>query len=370
MEGALEMSGNSRTLQKYVAREYLKIFGLTLSSLVLIYVIVLFFQKMDVFIKNRAPLYLILEYLLYKVPEAAFQWTLPYAVLLATLLTLGMLSRHSEITAMKAGGVSLYRITTPLLLIALLLSFISFLGNEHLVPLTNQKVRYLLNVRVRGETPSGFFKNYKIWYHSDHRIINIQLLDPENRVLKGFTLYQFDHRFRCIQRIDAREAKWSDGRWWLSEGTVRDFDESGSIRTTRFLEMEYPLQEDWESLRAIERHPKEMSYSHLRQYIEKIRASGYDATRYLVDLYSKYSYPLLNFIMVLIGIPFALKTGRSGGIALSVGLSVVIGFAYGVTFYIFVSFGKSGVLPPLLSAWTPTVLFGLAGLFTLMSIRQ
>jgi lipopolysaccharide export system permease protein len=359
-----------RTIQQYVVREYLKIFGLTLSSLILIYVIVLFFQTVDTFIKYQAGFSLIFEYLLYKIPEVAFQWTLPYAVLLATLLTLGMLSRHSEITAMKAGGISLFRITIPLLFIALLVSFISFLGNEHLVPLTNQRGRFLMEVEVRRKKPSSFFKNYKIWYHSDHRIFNIQLLDPEKKILKGFTLYQFDHQFRCVQRIDVREVKWADGKWWLSDGAIRDFDESGSIRTTRFEEMEYDLQEQWDSFQAIERQSTEMSYTELRNYIQKIQTSGYDATRYLVDLYSKYSFPLLNLIMVLIGVPFALKTGRSGGVALSIGVSVLIAFAYGLTFYIFLSFGRSGVLSPLLSSWTPTLLFGLAGIFTLMSIRQ
>lgn len=359
-----------RTLQRYVLREYLKILSLTLSSLILIYVVVLFFQKIDDFIKYQAPFYFIFEYLLYKVPEVTFQWTLPYAVLLATVLTLGMLSRHSEITAMKAGGVSLYRITLPLLLLALMVSVFSFLGNEYLVPISNRRGQYLLSVEVRKEQPSSFFKNYKIWYHSDHRIYNIQLLDPEKKILKGFTLYQFDQNFRCVQRIDAREAKWREGKWWLYDGATRDFDESGSIQTTFFEEMEYALAEHWEAFQTIERKSREMSYSELRTYIHKIQSAGYDATRYLVDLYAKYSYPLLNLIMVLIGVPFALKTGRSGGVALGIGISVLIGFAYGVTFYVFLSFGKSGILSPLLSSWTPTLLFGLTGIFTLMSIRQ
>ena len=359
-----------RTLQRYVVSEYLKIFGLTLSSLILIYVLVLFLQKIDIFIKHRAPLHLIFEYFLYSIPEVTFQWTLPYAVLLATLLTLGMLSRHSEITAMKAGGISLYRITLPLLFIALIFSFLSFLGNEYLVPFTNQRVRYLFFVEVRKEEPSTFFKNYKIWYRSDRRIFNIQLLDPRQKVLEGFSLYQLDHSFRCIQRIDAREAKWVNGKWLLYDGARRDFDETGSIRMIPFQEMEYALPENWESFQTIDRQSEEMSYTELRTYIQKIQSAGYDATRYVVDFYSKYSRPLLNLIMVLIGIPFALKTGRSGGVALSIGLSVMIGFAYGVTFYIFLSFGRSGILSPLLSSWTPTLLFGLAGIFTLMSVRQ
>jgi lipopolysaccharide export system permease protein len=271
---------------------------------------------------------------------------------------------------MKAGGVSLYRITLPLLFIALIISFFSFLGNEYVVPFANQRVRYLVSVEVRKEQPTSFFKNYKIWYRSDHHIFNIQLLDPQKKVLEGFTLYQLDDSFRCIQRIDAREAKWVNGKWWLYHGATRDFDKDGSVRMIPFDEMEYSLPESWESFQTIERKSEDMSYTELRAYIQKIQSAGYDATRYVVDFYSKYSYPLLNLIMVLIGVPFALRTGRSGGVALSIGLSVMIGFVYGMTYYIFISFGRSGILSPLLSSWTPTLLFGLAGILTLMSVRQ
>lgn len=364
------MIESHRVLHRYVIREYLKIFSLSLSSLLLIYVIVLFFQKVDLFVKYEAPFHLIFLYLLYKIPEVIFQWTLPYGVLLATLLTLGTLSRHSEITAMKAGGVSLYRITLPLFFIVLFISLCSFLGNEYLVPLTNHKTRYLLSVQLRKEPPASFFKNYKIWYRSDHHIFNIQLLDPKKKALKGVTLYEFDDRFRCLQRIDASEVKWINGKWKFYDGSVRDFDEEGSIQTTPFRELEVSLAENWESFEGIERQSREMSYTDLRTYIQRIQAAGYDSTRYLVELYAKLSYPFLNLIMILIGVPFALKTGRSGGVALSIGISVLIGFAYGVTFYVFLSFGKSGVLSPFLSAWIPTLLFGLAGIFTLMSIRQ
>lgn len=357
-------------LSRYVTREYLKVFCLSLTGLIFIYVVVLFFQKVDLFIKHQASFWLIFEYLLYKIPEVIFQWTLPYAVLVATLLTLGTFSRHSEITAMKAGGVSLYRITIPLFIIALFVSFFSFLGNEYIVPLSNQKTRKLLSVKVRKEEQTSLFKNYKIWYHGDRGIFNIQLLDSKEKVLKGLTLYQFDDQFRCTQRIDAREAKWMDGKWKLYRGAIREFGEGGTIRTIPYAELELNLSENWDSFQKIERKAGEMSYTELRDYIQKIQVSGYDATRYLTDLYAKLSYPFLNLIMVMIGIPFALKTGRSGGIALGIGVSVMIGFLYGVTFYVFLSFGKSGVLPPLLAAWSPTFLFGLAGIFTLTSIRQ
>jgi lipopolysaccharide export system permease protein len=123
-------------------------------------------------------------------------------------------------------------------------------------------------------------------------------------------------------------------------------DESGSVRMTSFEEMDFPMKKDWESFQRSGWDSDEMSYAELRTYIQNIQTSGYDATRYLVDLYSKLSYPLLNVIMVLIGIPFALKTGRSRRVALSIGISVMIGFLYGIVFYVFISFGKSGIHPP------------------------
>ncbi len=364
------MFESHRVLHRYVIREFLKIFALSLGSLILIYVVVLFFQKMSLFNRYQAPFYLMFEYLLYRIPEATFQWTIPYAALLSTLLTLGMLSRHSEITAFKAGGISLYRITLPLIFIVLVISFLSFLANDYLVPFTNQETRYLLDVKVRKEPPASYFRNFKIWYRSDHRILNIQLLDPEEKVLKGFTLYEFDDQFRCVQRVDAREARWAGEKWRLYDGATRDFDESGSVRMTSFDEMDFPLKEDWGAFQKSTWDSDEMNYAELRAYIREIQASGYDPTRYKVALYSKLSYPLLNVIMVLIGIPFALKTGRSGGVALSIGISMIIGFIYGIVFYVFISFGNSGILPPIFACWIPTFLFGLAGIFTLMSIRQ
>lgn len=364
------MSKRFQILHRYLLREFLKIFSLSLSTLILIYTIVLFFQKVNLFIKHQAHVSLIFLYLLFKIPEIVFQWTLPYGILLSTLLTLGILSRHNELTAMKAGGVSLYRIVWPLFMVSLLVSFCSFLGNEYLVPLTNQKTRYLLSVQVRKQEATSFFKNYKIWYRSDQRIFNIQVLDSKEKVLKGVTFYQFDDQFRCVERVDAREVKWVDGKWKFLNGAIRKFEDDGTIRLIPFTEKEYSLPEDWYSFQNIERESKEMSYTDLRNYIQKIKLSGYDPTRYLVDLHAKLSYPFLNLVMVLIGIPFALRTGRSGGIALNIGMSVMIGFAYGITFYAFISLGKSGILPPLLSAWIPTLLFGSGGIFTLMSVRQ
>jgi lipopolysaccharide export system permease protein len=364
------MLRSHRILHQYVIQEFLRILGLSFSGLILAYVVILFFQKMPLFVEKKASASLMIEYLLYKIPEATFQWTLPFAVLLSTLLALGLLSSHSEITAMKAGGISLYRITLPLLFFSLVASLCSFLGNEYIMPPAAQSAQYLLDVRVRKEESTTFFKKNKIWYHGDNQIFNIQFIDSKKNVLKGFTLYQFDDTFRCIQRVDAKEAKWDNTKWTLVDGAVRDFEDNGSTRLTPFTEKDFPFKETWESFQRVKVDPDRMGYSDLVAYIEKIQSAGYDSTRYVVAKYAKIAYAFMCLVMVFIGIPFALKTSRSGGIAVNIVISVVIAFAYGVTFYIFISFGKSGVLPPLLAAWTPTLLFSLAGVFTLMSVKQ
>ena len=364
------MLRSHRILHRYVIQEFLRILVLSFSGLILAYVVILFFQRMPLFVEKKASAVLMVEYLLYRIPEATFQWTLPYAVLLSTLLALGLLSSHSDITAMKAGGISLYRITLPLFLFALIASVCSFLGNEYVMPQAVQNAQYLLDVQVRKEESVNPLKNYKIWYHGDNQIFNIQLIDSKENVMKGFTLYQFDDSFRCVRRIDAKKVKWDNARWILIDGEVRDFDEDGSIRVTPFKEKEFQFKETWESFQKVKVDAEKMGYSDLAAYVEKIRSAGYDSTRYVVAMHAKLSYAFMSLVMVLIGIPFALKSSRSGGIAVNIVISVVIAFAYGVTFYIFISFGKSGVLPPLLAAWAPTLLFCMTGVFALMSVRQ
>lgn len=358
------------TLYRYVFLEFMKVFALSVTSLIFVYIIVLFFDKLTTVSRYAAPVYLIFEYLLYKIPEVLFLWTLPYGVLLSTVLTLGTFSRNSEITAMKAGGISLYSIVLPLLFVAFVVSLFSFFGKEYLVPFANQKSNYVVDVKVKKEKYVGYFKNFKIWYRSDHRIFNIQLLSDKEKVLKGLTIYELDDMFHCSRRIDAQEAKWENGKLRLYHGALRNFDTPDSIQNVPFTEMDLPLQETWDSFLNIEGKPEDMSYSQLHSYIQKIRAAGYDATRYVVDLHGKLSLPFLNLVMVLVGIPFALKTGRSGGTALNIGISVIVGFSCGVTFYVFIVLGRYEVLPPFIAAWVPILLFGLAGIFTLMSVRQ
>jgi lipopolysaccharide export system permease protein len=352
-----------------MSREFIIIFLASIGAFNVIYLVIDFFESVKKFLEYDAPMGLALQYYLCKIPIITFQ-TLPLAVLLSTLVTLGILSRHMEITAMKANGISLYRITRPIILISLVIALVTFFGNEYLAPYGHQKSEHIMNVEVRKRDPKVSFKNLNIWYREDDAIYNFQAFDPERNSLKGITVYLFDKDFRLLQRVDAHDAIWNRDRWVFNEVTIRKFQGRKSMTVENHHQMDFFMDITPENLRKVEKDTEDMGYSELKRYVRRLQKTGYDATKYVVDLQIKLSFPIVNLIMVLIGIPFALKTGRTGGFAAGIGISLAIGFIYWVLISVSRAFGHSGILPAFLSAWSPHLLFGGAGLVALLSIRQ
>jgi lipopolysaccharide export system permease protein len=358
-------------LSRYIVREFLKLFFLWVISFFLIFFVVELFERINVVIVNKAPAYLILEYFLYYTPLFLTQ-TLPFATLLAALITLGVLARNNEIVAMKAHGVSTYRIMLPLLLLAASITAFIFVGTETIVPYATRKAGYIWSVKIKGEEERAFFELNKIWYRGEDVIYNIRLLDPKKDVLKGVTIYYFDGAFNLRQRVDAREARWNGNGWTFYEVNMRNFLPEAEVVRETYDEKDIPIPEKPEDFKKGMQDPNEMTYRELKEYVEKLKSDGYDPTRYVVDLHTKVAFPFLTLIMVLIGSPLALAAsqGRGGGIAQGVGLSIVIGFVYWMAFAISVAMGHAGTLPPFIAAWAPNVFFGLIGGFIVESIHQ
>jgi lipopolysaccharide export system permease protein len=358
-----------KILRRYICREFLKIFLLSMSAFILIYLVVDFFSRMDTFLEHKAPPTLVFLYYLYQVPGIGLQ-IFPLGILIATLLGLGILSRNNEITAMKANGISLYRIAFPLLILGILASGLCFIANELIVPFSKRQADNILLTEIRKKPRKTFIRNYKVWYRSRNAIYNFQVFNPEKDTLEGITLFEFDDNFKLKRRVDAKKALWRGDAWHFYDVTIRDFDKREAIKTTRFEEEVIPIPETPDVFKEEQKDTEEMGYYDLQRYIRKIEMGGYDATRYTVDLYAKLSYPFACLIMVFIGIPFSMKAPRSGGVALSIAMSIVIGFLYWITLNLSLSLGHSGYFPPQLSAFAPHALFGLAGVYALISMRQ
>ena len=358
-----------RIISRYVAKEYTKVLLICFASVATIYLLAHFLGKLDDFIEYKATPSLVGTLLLLRIPRIYYE-VLPIVVLLGTIITLGMLSRNNEIIGLRSGGISLVRLLVPILTVTSLLIFCSFLDGEWGVPYSNQRMHYLNDVALKKRSPILALKNNRIWFRaSENSFCNIQKVRPESSLLQNVTLYTFNNDFTLQSRVDAERVTWEKEQWVTEEGTEWLFSNSGAIEEERRFQGSFPLAPSLEEIIDVEKSPKEMGYKELRDYIRILKRTGYVTTPYQVDLYAKISYSAISLIMILIGIPFALNFNRRGGIALSIGLSLGIGFLYWVMFSVGISLGYAGFIPPLFGAWAVNILFGIAALLWTLRIR-
>ena len=320
------------------------------------------------FLSNNASFYQILSYFFFKIPLIISQ-TMPASVLLSSLLTFGILSKHSEIVAMKANGVSLYRTSFPVIIISIIVCILSFLFNEFITPYTNQKAEYIKLVEVQKRKNLGSFKQNQMWYKSKDAIYNFKMFDPDTNTLKGVTVNYLNSDFQLSMRIDAKKAKWKDGKWVFHNLLITRFPAGDFPSFERITSKIIDLPEDPSDFKIVQRDTEKMGYLELKDHIKRIQSEGYDATQYLADMYGKIAFPLVSIILAIIGTSFSLRSERSGGVAQSIGAGILIGFSYWVVFAFALSLGRSGTLPPFLAAWIANIIFGSAATVMFLRVR-
>lgn len=352
------------TLQRYVQREFLKIFLICFSGLLSTYFLVEFFQNVDLFLDYPSPVRYKMLYFLLKMPQFIYHVT-PVAVLVSVLITLGILNRNRELIAVKSSGIMLYHVCYPLVLWGLIISGLVFINNEFVVPHTERQKNFIKNVRIKGRPMRSVFRQNRVWYYGeDNTIFNIQLLDPAEEKLEGVTVFRFDpSHSRLRERVDARRAAYRDGAWILSEGTARIFGEDGTVETTSFSEKRLETPETPGDLSQYREDPDSMNYPSLAEYIVKLERSGFNTVKYVVDLYTKTSVPLISLVIAILAIPFAFRARPSGGIVASLGMSLALGFSYWILISMGISLGHAGKVPPLIASWGPNIFFLMVGVY-------
>lgn len=358
-----------KILPRYLAREFTQYFFLGLGAFSTIYLVVEFFERINAFLQNKAPMALMGAYFLYKIPSIIFQ-VAPAAILLSSIITLGLMSRHNEILAMKSGGISLGRIAFTILGVVLILYFILLGMSEYIVPFANEKVNMIQDLIIHKRKPLAIFKQNKLWIHSRQAIFNIQLYHPEKDLLEGITFYRFDPEFRLTERLDARSARWQEGRWIFSDVSRTHFSSEGFPVRRKYSELILTLPETPADFRIVEKNPAEMSYSELKEFVRKIEDDGYNSAKYRCAMHALFSYPFIGVIMAFLGIPIALSKERGAGVTRGIAFSILISFAYLVVFSFSLELGKAGTLPPFLSAWLGNFIFGLVGTYLFLSVSH
>ena len=358
-------------LSRYITKQFLRMLVLCQSGAITLFLTAEFIERIDDFIEENAAVSDATLYFLYKIPHLVFL-SVPLTVLLASTFTLILFSRENEVLAMRAGGLSLYRIITPILIACLGISFLTFLANEYIVPFANKRGEYIRRVKIQKTGLHTHTQRDKIWYRSENNTIwQITHYDPSSEKMRGITLYRLNPQNRLTQRIDATEVAWlpAEQHWEFHKGVIHDFAGGGKIKQETFEKKVFPLAEKPKDFKETGRNPETMNYQELGRYIENLRKSGVNATRYIVDMWAKISAPFISFVLAIVGVAFSIRSSRSGGAALGVAIAIAIGAIYLVLFHASLSFGHAGRLPPILAAWGPNAIFLAGGAYFLASIK-
>ncbi|HXZ44577.1 MAG TPA: LPS export ABC transporter permease LptG [archaeon] len=356
-----------RLLDRYIARECLKIILLCLVVFMGIYVVVDLFEKFSRFLEARVPPTLILRFYLFSLPNI-FTQVLPVAVLLASLLSLGGMARHNEVLAMKMGQVGTLRIALPCIGVGLAASLAAGFATEYVAPHTNERALNIWRTEVRHLPAHRITQDSDIWYRAQgDRFVHISLIETQSGLIRGMSIFELSPNFELLRRVDASEATWSAGEWTLWDGYQQVLDRQ-PVETEKFHEMRIALSEGPAEFARVARSSEEMSYGQLRAYIQRLVSSGANAARYRVDLYAKMATALVSLVMSLLGVSFGLRTGRAG-VMVWVGACIPTGFVYYLLLVLGIQLGRGGALPPLVAAWLPNLVFGAAGLLSLWRLR-
>lgn len=309
----------------------------------------------------------LLNYYIYYVPEI-FNKLLPVVCLLGVIMAISSMNKANELVALFASGMSLFRITLPLLIWVGLISGSYFFAMDRLGPAMTRKKNYILYNDIEKK-PSLFsvVKTNKIWYRSKNAIFNIKTLSVQGDTAQSLTLYFFSPEWDLLQMITADKVELQGSSWNLIDGSVTLFTGNSSFPlTSQFKTKKIAMGEDAKDLQSTGQTSDMLNQKELARFIERNKEAGLDTIRYEVDYHSKFSFAFSGLVMCLLGIPFSVGKARSGGSMMNVGIVIALVFAYWILMSSSLTLGTHGHLNPILAAWAPNLLMaGLAYFFML-----
>ena len=363
-----------RILDEYILREFVAMFALVLAGFVLLMIVFTFFDLVGDILRNHIALSVVGEYLVNLTPSMLYNIA-PLAVLIAALVTFSVMNRNSEIVAIKATGISLYRLIVPIVTMAAVLAVTLFLFDQYYLPQANRRQEALRN-EIKGRPTQTYLHPEQKWMFGPKplpgepgRIFYYEFFDPDRNEFANLSVFEFDPAtFQLTRRIFSKRVVWSrDSAGWVFEnGWVRDVQGANVTDYRTFLETSFPgihATPDYFKKEALQ--SQEMNFGQLDHYIRELQQSGFDTKRLSVALWHKLSYPLIAVVMAVLAIPFALSMGRRGSIT-GVAVAIAVSLAYMVIDNLFGAMGYVNYLPASMSAWSADVLFGLAGGYLLL----
>jgi len=357
-------------LDDYVLRDFFVYLGMILTTFLVLVVVFTLFELLGDILRNQVPAMVVAEYLLNVTPYLLYN-VAPLVMLLAVLVTFGLMNRANEITAIKATGISIYRIVTPVIVAAAVLAAALFFVDQFYLPRTNKRQEALHN-QIKGKPPQTYLRPDRKWiFGQNNDIYYYQFFDPDRDQFGNVTVFQLDRAsFTITRRIHAERAHWTDNlnRWIYEQGWDRSLNVSAIVNYRPFDVATFPdLPETPSYFKKEVKQYTEMNYEELHRYIRDLQQSGFDVVRLRVQLQQKLSYPLITLIMAVLAIPFSLTAEKKGAIT-GVAVAVLIAVVYTVVSRLFEAMGNLSQLPPALAAWSPDLIFVLAGGYLILKV--
>ena len=341
-----------RIYSRYLLKEMLVIFLLSLLALLSIYLLVDFFAKVDNAMENNVGFLPLLFFLANQIPFIMGKF-IPLALLLATMLALGGMAQNNEIVAFQAGGLSLVKLARPLVGAGLVLALITFFINNNLVPVASLKADHMKAV-VKGDEEKNLYNLKSLWYAGKDGIYYFENLDPVKKTIEKALIYRFSDDRRLSRRLDIEKLIFLDAeKKWVGEKVkVRDFrSHDGFTDVARFHQaekLELDISESFKDFLVPRKDPDRMSLKELKNYIGKAKSAGLSHIEYTVEIFNRILYPVSCPLMILLAIPFSLASRRHGGTSRGIAISLMLGFSFWVTLSLSLALGQGRLLGPLI----------------------
>ena len=347
-----------RILDRYILKKFAVTLIVSLIAMILVYIVIDLFDHLNKFLDAEMPLIGFVMYYTLKIPEIISQ-LFPVIVFMALLFTLGNLTKYKEITAMMTSGISLLRISGPIIVLGILLSAAHFFFGETIVPYAARK-HYEVRDYYMGRKAKFHRRKNEFVYQEKNSVVYINIFDGRSGLAKGISIQAISEGTINF-RIDADRMSYNNGKWKLRDAVRRTFT-SDSTFYESFDSLTVFLDFEPDDIMEIELKPVEMGYFELKEYIAKRKSFGTDMTKWEVERMSKISYSVIILVLILIAIP--LGTGRArSATSVNFGISVGMAFVYYLLIIMFKNWGAVGQINVTAAAWGPNIIFGLFGVY-------
>lgn len=352
-------------LDRYISAIYLRAAAISFAALLSIFYIGTFIDKSDKLFKGQATTGMVLRLLGFMTPQFVY-FVIPLAALLSVLVTFGLLSRSSELSVMKACGISLYRIAAPLLLLSIFWSGVLFALEQQILARANEQVDRL-DSAIRGRPPRTSNPLTRTWLIGrDGDIYHYTRFDPQQGAIQNLAIFRpAKGSWQLDSHLFTPLATFAAGQWTGTNGWQQDF--TGRGRWTAFPQRTLALEppDYFETEQPI---AEMMTVPELKRFIDEQAASGINVVPLTIELQKKLAFPLVTVVMTLLAIPFGMTTGKRGTLY-GIGVGIVMALSYYIVGNVFAAIGKAGMLDPILAGWAPNILAAGSAAYLLLTAR-